>query len=78
MGHSSVFVSDSVAVEDDHMPFLRVGVPAVDLVDLDYTDWHRDSDTLDKLSPRSMEIVGRVVLRALPEIESRLAGAPKP
>ena len=62
------------AVEDDHVPFLKAGVPAVDLIDLEYAPWHTAEDTLDKVSARSMEVVGRVLTAALPKIESRLLG----
>ena len=74
LGHSSTFVAESFAVEDDHVPFLNAGVPAVDIIDLEYAPWHTAEDTLDKVSARSMEVVGRVLTAALPKIESRLLG----
>jgi len=75
LGHGSTFVSEEFPVEDDHVPFLNAGVPAVDLIDLEYPPWHTAEDTLDKVSARSMEVVGRVLTAALPKIESRLLGA---
>jgi hypothetical protein len=51
---------------------VKAGVPSVDLIDLDYPDWHTAGDTLDKVSARSLQVVGDVVLAALPEIEARL------
>jgi hypothetical protein len=66
------FVDDEFAVEDDHIPFLRAGVPAVDIIDLDYPAWHTADDTMDRLSARSLQAVGDVLLAALPEIEARL------
>lgn len=61
---------------DDHFPFLREGIPAVDLIDFNYgfsnIDWHSERDTIDKCSPRSLQIVGNTMLRALPRIEFRL------
>ena len=66
------FVNEEFAVEDDHIPFLEAGVEAVDLIDLDYPDWHRPSDTVDKLSAKSLQAVGDVLLAALPDIEKRL------
>lgn len=72
LGHGAHFLDEPFPVEDDHMPFLAAGVPAVDLIDLDYADWHLAGDTLDKVSARSLQIVGDVVLAALPEIEARL------
>ncbi len=53
------------AVNDDHLPFLAKGVPFVDLIDFDYPYWHTSSDTPERCSPRSLEIVGNVVLGAL-------------
>jgi glutaminyl-peptide cyclotransferase len=72
MGHQRTFIADVTAVDDDHMPFIRAGIPAIDLIDLDYPAWHTAQDTLDKIDPMSMKIVGDVVVAALPEIEKRL------
>ena len=74
LGYRSIFVDASTEVDDDHVPFLNAGVPAVDIIDLDYAPWHTAGDTLDKVSARSMEVVGRVLTAALPKIESRLLG----
>lgn len=74
LGHDTSFVAEELAVEDDHVAFLQAGVPAVDIIDLDYASWHTPEDTLDKVSARSLEAVGRVLLAALPKIETRLAG----
>src|SRR5439155_3093265 len=67
-----VFVGDSTRIEDDHMPFVAAGVPSVDIIDLDYEPWHTAKDTLEAVSARSLQIVGDVVLAALPSIEARL------
>jgi glutaminyl-peptide cyclotransferase len=66
------FVAESTKVEDDHLPFLAAGVPAVDIIDLDYEAWHTPNDTLDAVSARSLQVVGDVVLGALPQIEAHL------
>ena len=66
------FVDRETAIEDDHLPFLEAGVQAVDLIDLDYPAWHTAGDTLDKVSGQSLQVVGDVLLAALPEIEKRL------
>ena len=58
------------------MPFVRAGVPSVDIIDLDYAAWHTAQDDLDRVSARSLQIVGDVVLDALPQIERHLAAAP--
>ena len=50
------FMQDSTRVEDDHLPFLAAGVPSVDIIDLDYPQWHTAGDTLDAVSARSLQI----------------------
>jgi Peptidase family M28 len=74
LGHKSYFVDRPEGVGgDDHEAFLRAGVPSVDLIQLNgYPYWHRADDTLDKVSAKSMKIVGDVVLASLPHIEERL------
>ena len=73
LGHRSSFSNELTAVEDDHGPFLEAGVPAVDIIDLDYPQWHTAQDDLQHVSDKSLKIVGDVVLAALPDIERRLA-----
>ncbi len=72
-GHGHAFIDEPFSVGgDDHYPFLAAGIPAVDLIDLDYPAWHTPGDTLDAVSARSLQITGDVVLEALPAIEKRL------
>ena len=66
------FLPEDFTVEDDHRPFLDAGIPAVDIIDLDYDAWHTKDDTLDQVSARSLQTVGDVFLGALPHIEARL------
>ena len=47
---------------DDHIPLLKVGIPSVCLIDLDYAAWHTTNDTVDKCSPDSLEMIGKVLL----------------
>ena len=65
----------SRTITDDHTPLLMVGIPAIDLIDFEYGSrpgandyWHTPQDTLDKLSPESLRIIGQVTLRALDEL----------
>ncbi|MBZ5591802.1 MAG: M28 family peptidase [Acidobacteriia bacterium] len=78
LGYGKHFLNNDSAIEDDHIPFLRRGVNALDLIDLDYgpgnSHWHTDKDTIDKLSAESFQVVGRVLLETLKELE-RDAGA---
>jgi hypothetical protein len=64
------FVPQSTQIEDDHLAFLAAGVPSVDIIDLDYAPWHTANDTLENVSARSLQVVGDVLLAALPAIES--------
>jgi Zn-dependent M28 family amino/carboxypeptidase len=69
LGYQSHFFRRELEVSDDHLPFLKRGVPAVDLIDFTYgyndTYWHTTQDTIDKLSPRSLQIVGGVILETI-------------
>jgi glutaminyl-peptide cyclotransferase len=78
IGHGKYFVDRPEAVgADDHEPFLRAGIPAVDLIQLnEYPYWHRADDTLDKVSAQSMKIVGETVLGALPKVEQYILSKP--
>lgn len=73
LGHGAQFPNGREFVEDDHVAFLRAGVPVVDLIQLSgYPHWHTAEDTLDKISPRSLQVVGETVVASLPRIEERL------
>ena len=66
------FLPATTTIEDDHLPFIAAGVPSVDIIDLDYEAWHTKGDTLEAVSARSLQVVGDVLLAALPQIEARL------
>ena len=76
LGYQSVFVPDEmVGTEDDHLPFNERHVPSIDLIDLnDYSNagyWHTTQDTLDKISPRNLAVVGHVILESVNELQKR-------
>jgi len=66
LGYQSHFFARTMQVSDDHLPFVQRGVPSADLIDFDYgyndVFWHTTQDTVDKLSPKSLEIVGSTIL----------------
>jgi Zn-dependent M28 family amino/carboxypeptidase len=68
-GYQSHFFGLQGAETDDHIPFLQHGVPAVDIIDPEYgynnVFWHSVQDTVDKLSPKSLAIVGSVTLETV-------------
>jgi len=62
LGYTNTFISEyRWAMLDDHIPFARRGIPAVDIIDFDYPYWHTTQDTPDKVSAESLERVGRVL-----------------
>jgi len=66
------FLDEPTPIEDDHLEFLAAGIPSVDIIDLDYSAWHTAEDTLDRVSAKSLQAVGDVLLAALPAIERRV------
>ncbi len=74
-GVQSHFYAREGAISDDHLPFVKRGVPSLDVIDLDYgynnVFHHTPQDTLDKLSPRSLEIVGNTTLEAIRLLDRR-------
>jgi glutaminyl-peptide cyclotransferase len=72
LGYKDIFVSEEMAVSDDHQSFLNRGVAAVDIIDLnDYPYWHTTEDTMDKVSPRSLAIAGHVILETVNELQKK-------
>lgn len=69
LGYQSHFFARKNEVGDDHVPFIKRGVPSADLIDFTYgynnVFWHTPQDTVDKLSPQSLEIVGSVMLESV-------------
>jgi len=68
-GDEKYFFKTSEAVEDDHLPFVKRGVPSIDLIDLNYgpndSYHHTVQDTLDKISAKSLAIDGDVILESI-------------
>ncbi len=74
-GYQSHFYARQGVIEDDHLPFFQRGVPCADVIDLDYgynnVFHHTPQDTMDKLSPRSLAIVGDTILETIHLIDQR-------
>jgi glutaminyl-peptide cyclotransferase len=75
LGYQSHFYGRTLPIEDDHLPFRDAGITVADLIDLNYgynnVFWHTREDTLDKLSPQSLQIVGDTVLETIRLIDTR-------
>lgn len=76
LGHTRQFVDVQTTIEDDHLHFVRAGVPSIDLIDLNNYiaegHWHTATDTLENVSAASLQVVGDVLLAALPDIVAHL------
>ena len=74
-GYQSHFYARETAIEDDHLPFVKRGVPSADVIDLDYgynnVFHHTPQDTMDKLSPKSLEIIGNTILETIHLLDQR-------
>jgi glutaminyl-peptide cyclotransferase len=75
LGYQSHFFARSLEIDDDHLPFVKLGVPCADIIDLDYgygnVFHHSPQDTMDKLSPKSLQIAGDVMLQTVWMLDAR-------
>jgi glutaminyl-peptide cyclotransferase len=74
-GYQSHFFAQEGPIEDDHIPFFNRGVPCADIIDFDYgynnVFWHSPQDTMDKISPKSLQIVGDTILETIQLLDQR-------
>jgi glutaminyl-peptide cyclotransferase len=74
-GNGRYFFQSDEAVEDDHLPFVKRGVPSIDVIDLDYgpnnSYHHTAQDTMDKVSARSLAIDGDVFMETIRLVNQR-------
>ena len=74
-GYERYFFKKDEQVSDDHLPFLRRGVPSIDIIDIDYgpndSYHHTDKDTMDKISAHSLTIDGDVFMETIRLIDQR-------
>ena len=75
IGLQDILSNIRTPVEDDHIAFIAVGIPSVDIIDLNYgpgnSYFHTPEDSLDKVSPESMEKVGKLVLAVLAALQEK-------
>ena len=66
LGYGGAFTNrQGIAITDDHLPLLRKGLRVIDVIDLDYPWHHRTGDTADKVSQRTLQLVGDVALAVI-------------
>jgi glutaminyl-peptide cyclotransferase len=75
LGYQSHFYARHGPIEDDHLPFAKRGVPCADVIELDYgynnVFHHTAQDTMDKLSPKSLAIVGDTIMETIHLLDQR-------
>ncbi len=77
LGYGNIFIDDAAPIEDDHQSFLKRHVPSVDVIDLDngptgdVSYWHTPQDSLDKISPKTLAIVGHVFLESVKQLQAK-------
>src|SRR6266849_4852584 len=73
LGYSSIFRNDATSAEDDHDSFLKRSVPAVDVIGdfLNNGYWHTPQDALDKISAKTLAILGQVFLEAVKHLQAQ-------
>ncbi len=72
LGYGHIFVDASgQSITDDHVPLQQVGIPAINLIDFDYPQWHTPDDTIDRVSAASLQAVGDVAMGMIGLAESR-------
>jgi len=72
LGYSAIFPNESTSAQDDHDSFLKRGVPSVDVIG-DFMNngyWHTPQDSLDKISAKTLAIVGHVFLESVKQLQS--------
>ncbi len=53
------------SIMDDHIQLIKKGIPCIDIIDFNYPYWHTSGDTPDKCSPRSLGIIGRLMIELI-------------
>ena len=73
LGYGGIFVDQTMPVDDDHLSFLQRKVPSADVIDLVNSAgyWHTPQDTLDKVSAKSLGIVGHVIQESVKELQTQ-------
>jgi Zn-dependent M28 family amino/carboxypeptidase len=77
LGYGNIFLDESTVMEDDHKSFLKRNVPSVDVIDPEFGPggdifyWHTPEDTMDKISPKTLAIVGHVFLESVKRLQTK-------
>jgi Zn-dependent M28 family amino/carboxypeptidase len=80
LGYKSHFSDFSQSVQDDHIPFRKANIPALEIIDFSYggskadhrKNWHTPNDTIERVCPESLQVVADVIYHAIPAVEDYL------
>jgi Zn-dependent M28 family amino/carboxypeptidase len=79
LGYGDHFFGRPLKVRDDHIPFIESGIPSVNIIDFEYGGsyspgmyWHTAEDTLDKVSSKTLKIVGDVLIKLIKELDGEI------
>lgn len=75
LGYTDLCTGTDSYMYDDHVPFLRAGIPSIDLIDFDYgpnnSFWHTEKDTAENVSVKSIFKVAQTVACMLESFEGK-------
>lgn len=75
LGYQSYFYKTEQPMDDDHIPFKNIGIPVVDVIDFNYgfnnLFHHTTEDTMDKISPKSLQIIGDTVMETIRALNTK-------
>ena len=71
LGYAKIFINEATQIDDDHLSFLKRGVPCVDVIDLEIPYWHTPQDTIDKISSKSLAVTGHVFLESVKQLQAK-------
>ncbi len=75
LGYSHIFLNERSNIGgDDHFSFTKRKIPSVDVIDLNTNEvpyWHTPEDNMDKISARTLAIVGHVFLESVKALQAK-------
>ena len=69
LGYNEFIPKTRYAISDDHISLIEVGIDCIDIIDFDYKYWHKNEDTADKCSPKSLKIVADTLNEFLKKVQ---------
>jgi Zn-dependent M28 family amino/carboxypeptidase len=74
IGYGRHFRDSQIAILDDHIPFVEIGIPSCVLIDFKYgpanSYWHTQEDDMDKIHENSLKAIGDVVYSVVGSLDA--------